>query len=157
MNRRELHRSNARTARKTLFAFLGLASLCTAAAAETPPEVNEADIVGKWAGRFVGAGSGAFETTIGRDAAGKLTCSIWIKDDAPEVEAYTQPCTSARFADGKLTSTFLDASGTAEIRTVATIEGSSIDGAYAARALEDGTEVDRGTFTGTKQPAEAGR
>jgi hypothetical protein len=154
MNRQELHRSNART---TLFVFLGLASLCTAAAAQTPQEVTEADIVGTWAGRYVGAGSGAFEVTIGRDAEGKLTCGIWLKDDAPEVEASAQPCTSARFADGKFTSTFLDASGTAEIRTVATIEGSSIDGAYAARALEDGTEVDRGTFTGTKQPAKAGR
>jgi hypothetical protein len=150
MNRQDLHRS---TPRKALFVFLGLASLCTAVAGQTLREVTEEDFVGTWAGRFVGVGSGAFETTIGRDAEGKLTCSIWIKDDAPEVEAATLPCTSARFADGKFTSTFLDASGMAEIRTVATTEGLSIEGAYAARALEDGTEVDRGTFTGTKLPA----
>ena len=61
--------------------------------------------------------------------------------------------TSIQFADGKATMKCIDPPGEVEITLEATIEGATIKGEYVVRARADGSEADRGTLTGTKNPA----
>jgi hypothetical protein len=139
--------------RKTLFVLLGLAGMYAAAAAQAPAKVTEKDLIGTWAGKYVGASSGAYELTINRDAEGRLTGSVSPKPD--NGEAYTTPLNSITFADGKVTITCFDSSGQSEITVEATVEGSSLKGTYVVRARADGSEAERGTHTATKKPAKS--
>jgi hypothetical protein len=139
--------------RKTLFVLLALAGLCTSAPAAQAPKATEKDLIGTWAGRYTGGSSGAYELTINRDTDGKLTGSVSPKSD--DGESYTTPLNAIKFADGKVTMTCFDSSGNAEITVEATVEGSSLKGDYVVRARADGSEVERGTLTGTKKPAKS--
>lgn len=135
--------------RKTFFVLVGLALFSAAGAAQTPQKATEKDLIGTWTGRYTGASSGAFEFTITRDAEGKLGGSVSPKPD--DGEPYTTPFNSIKFADGKATMTCFDPAGNIEITLEATPEGSSIKGTYVVRARADGSEAERGTFTGTKK------
>ena len=138
MNRQTWDRSVALNARKTLFVFVGLMSLCTLAAAQTPQTVVEDDFIATWVGQYSGAnGGGTFEITIGRDDAGKLACcSGWTKSDGGEASPWIVAAV--------------------ELVSEAGLRGSSIEGTYVARALVDGSVIDRGTFSGTKKPSKSG-
>jgi hypothetical protein len=137
--------------RKTLFVLLGLAGICAAAAAQAPQKATEKDLIGTWSGRYTGASSGAYELTINRDAEGKLSGSVSPKPD--DGDTYTTPLNTIKFADGKATMTCFDSGGNAEITVEVTLEGSSLKGTYVVRARADGSEVERGTLTGTRKPA----
>ena len=156
MNRQKWDRSIAVNARKTLFVFVGLVSLCTAAAAQTPQKVTEDDFIATWVGHYAGADAGgAFEITIGRDDEGKLACcSGWSKPEGGEASPWIVE--SIEFANGKVTITSLDPSGDVQLVSEAALEGSSIKGTYVARALADGSVIEHGTFAGTKKPSKSG-
>ena len=144
------------SARKTMFVIVGLVSLCTAATAQTPQKVTEDDFIATWVGQYAGADvNGTFEITIGRDDEGKLACcSGWSQPDGGEVSPWIVE--SVEFANGKVTITSLDPAGDVQLVSEAALEGSSIKGAYVARALADGSVIERGTFTGTKKPSKSG-
>ena len=154
MNRLEQNRWIVRMVRANLFTFLGMASLCTAAVAQTLKVADEENLIGTWAGRYSGVSSGAFEITISRDHEGKLGGSSWSKAD--DGEASTWIVTTIELADGTVTIRSSDLSGDVELTTESTLEGSSIKGTYVARALADGSEIEGGTFTGTKKPTKDG-
>ena len=135
--------------RKTLFVLMGVACLYAAAAAAQAQKATEKDLIGTWAGKYAGASSGSYEMTINRDAEGKLSGSVSPKPD--DGEPYTSPFNSIKFADGKATMTLFDPAGNVEITLEATLEGSSLKGTYVVRARADGSEAERGTFTGTKK------
>jgi hypothetical protein len=139
-----------------LFVLLGLTSLCFAAAAQTRQGVTEEDFIATWAGRYSGTESGGtFEITISRDDEGKLACcSGWSKRDDGEVSPWIVE--SVEYADGKVTITSFDSAAHVELVSRAELEGSSIKGTFVARALVDGSVIDRGTFTGTKKPSKNG-
>jgi hypothetical protein len=136
--------------RKTLLAIFALACMCATVAAQAQ-KATEKDLIGTWAGKWTGGSSGAFEMTVTRDADGKLGGSVSPKPD--DGEGYTTPLTSVQFADGKATMKCNDPSGDVEFTIEATPEGSTIKGTYIVRARADGSEVERGTFTGSKKPA----
>ena len=156
MNGQEWDRSIALIARKTLFVFVGLVSVFCVATAQTPQTATEDDFLATWIGQYSGTESGGtFEITIGRDDAGKLTCcSGWTKADGGEATSWAVE--SAEFANGKVTITSYDPIADVELLSVAGLRGSSIEGTYVARALVDGSVIDRGTFTGTKKPSKSG-
>jgi hypothetical protein len=136
--------------RKNLLVLVGVACLYTAAGA-AQAKATEKDLIGTWAGKYVGTSSGSYEMTINRDAEGKLSGSVSPKPD--DGEPYTTPFNTIKFADGKATMTCFDPPGNVEITVEATLEGSSLKGTYVVRAKADGSEVERGTLTGTKKPA----
>jgi hypothetical protein len=152
MNGPQWNLSIAHSVRKTSLLCLGLASLWTATAAQTAQTVAEQDFVGTWTGRYAGASSGTFVQTMTQNAEGKVVAGSGSSrpDDGSEASPWLPNL--VEFANGTLTITSVDPSNGLEVRSVATIEGSSIKGTYTVWA-PDGTEVDRGTFTGTKQPA----
>ena len=135
--------------RKTLFVLLGVACLSAAAAAAQAQKATEKDLIGTWTGKYTGASSGAYEFTINRDGEGKLSGSVSPKPD--DSEPYTTPLNTITFADGKVTMTCFDPPGQIEITVEATVEGSSLKGTYVVRTRADGSEVERGTLTGTKK------
>jgi hypothetical protein len=137
--------------RKTALTILGLIVCCAAAAGQAPQKATEKDLIGTWTGKYSGGTTGAFEMTITKDAEGKLAGSVSPKPDAGD--PYTTPFTAIQFADGKATMKCFDPPGEVEITLEATIEGSTLKGEYVVRARADGSEADRGTFTGTKKPA----
>ena len=137
--------------RQTAPTIVGLIMFCAAAAAQAPQKATEKDLIGTWTGKYVGGSTGAFEMTITKDAEGKLAGSVSPKPDAGD--PYTTPFTAIQFADGKATMKCFDPPGEVEITLEATIEGSTLKGEYVVRARADGSEADRGTFTGTKKPA----
>lgn len=134
--------------RKTLFVLMGVACLCAAPAAQAQ-KATEKDLIGTWAGKYTGTSSGSYEMTINRDAEGKLSGSVSPKPD--DGDPYTTPFNTIRFADGTVTMTCFDPPGNVEITVEATLEGSSLKGTYVVRAKADGSEVERGTLTGTKK------
>jgi len=136
--------------RKTLLAILAMACLCATVAAQAQ-KATEKDLIGTWAGKWTGGSSGAFELTVTKGADGKLGGSVSPKPD--NGDPYTSPLTSVQFVDGKATIKCNDPSGDVEITMEATIEGSAIKGEYIVRARADGSEAERGTFTGSKKPA----
>ena len=136
--------------RKTVLVLVGLICVSAAAAAQAP-KATEKDLIGTWSGKWTGGSNGAFELTVTKDDTGKLGGSVSPKPD--DGEGYTSPLTSVQFADGKATIKCNDPSGDVEITMEATIEGSAIKGGYIVRARADGSEVERGTFTGNKKPA----
>ena len=139
--------------RKTALTILGLIVFSAVATGQAPQKATEKDLMGTWTGKYAGSTTGAFEMTITKDAEGKLAGSVSPKPDAGD--PYTTPFTSIQFADGKATMKCFDPPGEVEITLEATIEGSAIKGDYVVRARADGSEADRGTFTGTKKPAKA--
>jgi hypothetical protein len=128
---------------------MGVACLYAAVAAAQAPKATEKDLIGTWAGKYTGTSSGSYEMTINRDAEGKLSGSVSPKPD--DGEPYTTPFNTIKFADGKATLTCFDPPGQIEITVEATLEGSSLTGTYVVRAKADGSEVERGTLTGTKK------
>ena len=139
--------------RKTALTILGLIVFCAAAAGQAPQKATEKDLIGTWTGKYAGGTTGAFEMTITKDAEGKLAGSVSPKPDAGD--PYTTPFTAIQFVDGKAMMKCLDPPGEVEITLEATIEGSTIKGEYVVRARADGSEAERGTFTGTRKPAKA--
>ena len=137
--------------RKTALTILGLIVFYAAAAGQAPQKATEKDLIGTWTGKYSGSSTGAFEMTITKNAEGKLAGSVSPKPDAGE--PYTMSFNSIQFADGKATMKCFDPPGEAEITLEATIEASTMKGEFVVRARADGSEADRGTFTGTKKPA----
>jgi hypothetical protein len=136
--------------RKTLFVLMGVAGLYVAAAAAAQAQkATEKDLIGTWAGKYAGTSSGSYEMTINRDAEGKLSGSVSPKPD--DGEPYTSPFNSVTFADGKAMMTLFDPPGNVEITVEVTLEGASLKGTYVVRAKADGSEVERGSLTGTKK------
>ncbi|HYN05941.1 MAG TPA: hypothetical protein VES67_00990 [Vicinamibacterales bacterium] len=136
---------------KTALVVIGLIAFCAAAAAQAPQKATEKDLIGTWTGKYTGGTTGAFEMTIIKGADGKLGGSVSPKPDAGD--PYTTPFNSVQFADGKATMKCFDPPGEVEITLEATLEGSTIKGTYVVRARADNSEVDSGTFSGTKKPA----
>jgi hypothetical protein len=134
--------------RKTLFAILALACLSATVAAQAQ-KATEKDLIGTWTGKWTGGSTGAFDLTVTKGADGKLGGSVSPKPD--NGDPYTSPLTSVVFADGKATMKCNDPAGEVEITMEATIEGSTIKGEYIVRAKADGSEAERGTFTGSKK------
>ena len=142
------------SARKALFVFVGLVSLCSAATAQAP--ITEDDFIATWVGQYASVDvKGTFEITMGRDDEGKLACcSGWSKPEGGEASPWIVE--SVEFANGKVTITSFDPSGDVQLVSEAALEGSSLKGTYVARALADGSVIEQGTFTGTKQPSKSG-
>jgi len=138
--------------RNTVLVLVGLVCLCASVAAQEQ-KVTEKDLIGTWAGNWTGGSTGAFELTVTKAADGKLGGSVSPKPD--NGDPYTSPLTSVVFADGKATIKCNDPAGEVEITMEATIEGSTIKGGYTVRTKADGSEVERGTFTGNKKPAKS--
>lgn len=128
--------------------MLGLASLAAAAAAQSPQQPTAEDLIGQWSGRFVGPGGGAFEMTVRRDAGGELGGSISTSADAGQ--SITWFLDSVEVADATVTMIGFEGLGQLELTARGVLEGSSIEGSYLVHAIADGSEVERGTFTGTK-------
>jgi hypothetical protein len=136
---------------KAAVVVIGLILLSAAAAAQAPQKATEKDLIGTWSGKYGGGTTGSYEMTITKAADGKLGGSVSPKPDVGE--PYTTPFNSVVFAEGKATLKCFDPPGEVEITLEATVEGTALKGTYVVRARADGTEVDRGTFTGTKKAA----
>jgi hypothetical protein len=136
--------------RKTSLVILGLLAFCAAVAAQAP-KATEKDLIGTWTGKYAGGTTGAYEMTITKAADGRLGGSVSPKPDTGD--PYTTPFNSIAFADGKATMKCFDPPGEVEITLEATVEGTTLKGEYIVRARADNSEVDRGTFTGTKKAA----
>jgi hypothetical protein len=133
-----------------LLVTFSLLCFCLSGVAMARQDATEKNLVGAWTGSWTGGSNGTFEMTVTKDADGKLGGSITPKPEGGE--SYTSTFKSVALAGGKVTIKMADPNDEVEITLEATIDGSSLKGAYAVRTKADGNEVDRGTITASKKP-----